>query len=208
MQTKAFMIEEDNGSHKAIKDDISKAVYSGKFKEYIIAKSHLLEDTLIVTDMISERDKVDIINRFIKELVFNDCVRNFDEIWNEASLNKNFKFEVIEEPVNDSCVYKFKEDIKILDSTVRSVKIFINGYDESSESVYLDLQMLDEKSVYKYKITSDTIEISIITDMKSSKISELLKTFVYTKMSLDAKRVREIYVIINDKLSHKFNIEI
>lgn len=218
MQTRAFAIEESSNSHKIVKDDINKAVYSGKFEEYIIARSHLLVDTLVVTDMINERDGVDVINSSIKELIFSDCVKKFDQVLNEVSLknhlntDENFKFEIIEEPFDecksDSCVYKFEENIKILDDIVRSVKIFINGYDESSESVYLDLQILDNKSVYKYKITNDTIEISISTHMQARVVSEFLKTFAYTKMSLAPKKAKEIYIIVNDKLLYKFDIKI
>nr|WP_253908172.1 DUF5416 domain-containing protein [Campylobacter sp. RM16188] len=168
--------------------------------------------------MIHERDGVDVINSSIKELIFSDCVKKFDQVLNEVSLkshvntDENFKFEIIEELFDeckrDSCVYKFEEDIKILDDIVRSVKIFINGYDESSESVYLDLQILDNKSVYKYKITNDTIEISISTHMQARVVSEFLKTFAYTKMSLAPKKAKEIYIIVNDKLLYKFDIKI
>ena len=64
-----FLIEESEKTSDTIdKTDIDKAVYSGKFDEYIIAKSHLLKDTLIVTDMLSGRDGVDIINSSIDEL--------------------------------------------------------------------------------------------------------------------------------------------
>lgn len=218
MQTRAFAIEESDNSHKIVKDDINKAVYSGKFEEYIITRSHLLVDTLVVTDMINERDGVDVINSSIKELIFSDCFKKFDQVLNEVSLknhlntDENFKFEIIEEPFDeykgDFRVYKFEENIKILDDIVRSVKIFINGYDESSESVYLDLQILDNKSVYKYKITNDTIEISISTHMQARVVSEFLKTFAYTKMSLAPKKAKEIYIIVNDKLLYKFDIKI
>lgn len=218
MQTKAFVVEESFGSKEILKDDMTRAVYSGKFSDYIITRPHLLSDMLIVTDMINGRDKVDIINSSIKELVFSDCVKNFDEICSKISQDKldesgeNFKFEVVKEPISDPkksfLSYKFKEEIKILDEAVRSVKIFINGYNENSDSVYLNLQMLDEKSEYRYKITSDTIEISITTNMQASRISEFLATFTYKKISSSIKSLKEIYIVINDKLSHKLNIEI
>ncbi|MDO5045456.1 DUF5416 family protein [Campylobacter sp.] len=217
MKTKAFEIQEGESQNIRTKSDMATAFYSGKFSQYIITKSHMLKDSLIVTDMVSLRDKVDIVNSSIKELVFSDCVKKFDEIWaefenlsenNGLNADKNFKPQPLDSAKNNYFIYKLKDDIEIPEGIVKSVKIFINGYDESSESLNLDLQMLDEKSEYKYKIMSDAIEISLITDIKSNAAKNFLKTFTYKKIASGPKSMKEIYLIINDKLLYKTKIEI
>ena len=212
-----FLIEESEKTSDTIdKTDIDKAVYSGKFDEYIIAKSHLLKDTLIITDMLSGRDGVDIINSSIDELIFKDCVKKFSEIYSNFTDAKEFNDTNSESNVskwlkcndyNDEFTFKFTDEIEISSDIVKSIKIFINGYDESSESVNLNLEFLKDVSEYKYKITSDTIEISILTKMTADLASKFLKTFLYKKIGSDFSGIKEIYVVINDALAYKTEIK-
>lgn len=217
--SRTFFVEEGESANAVDKIYADKAIYIGKFNEYIITKSHLLKDTLIITDMLSDRDGVDIVNSSIGELVFADCVKNFSEIYanfielrncDKDIKDTNFKFEVTEEQENSAknLIYKFEQAIDVSDEIVKSIKIFINGYDESSESISLNLQILSEDSRYKYKITSNTIEITVLTHMDARSVKEFLDTFVYKKMNYKFDDAREIYVIINNKLAYRTEIKI
>ncbi|QKG28814.1 hypothetical protein CDOMF_0534 [Campylobacter sp. RM16187] len=217
LEQSAFLIEESDSisgvTHKTTAD---KAIYSGKFSEYIVTKSKLIKESLVVTDMLNDRDGVDIINSSIKELIFSDCVKKFSEIYSnfielkevqESNLDNQFKFSITEED-SENFIYRFKEAIDIPFYSVRSIKIFINGYNEISESINFDLDLLRDESRYKYKITSNTIEIIILTNLTASLTKEFLKTFTYKKMDSSCSEIKEIYIIINDILIYKTEIEI
>lgn len=196
----AFLVEEVGEGSKLDEAGSRKAFYSGKFNEYIITKSHSLKNTLVITDIISGRDAVDAINSSIKELVFRDCVKTFSELYKIEDV----PFEVVE---HRNFSYKFSENIKIYDNIIKSIKIFINGYDENSDSVSLDLTMLGENSEYKYKIAGSTIEMTMTVNMSVGFVEGFLDTFIYKNLS-EKSSAREIYVIVNDKLVYKTRIEI
>ncbi|QCD53104.1 DUF5416 family protein [Campylobacter sp. RM16192] len=216
----AFLVEEgDNSSSIIDKTDVDKAIYRGKFREYIVTKSRLLKNSLVITDMLSNRDGVDIIDSSIRELVFSDCIKNFNEIYSNfieikeadgLNFSKQFKFAVTEEANSidsENLIYSFKEDIEVPFDSVRSIKIFINGYNEISESVNFNLELLQDGSEYKYKITSDTIEITILTNLTPNLTKEFLKTFAYKNVDSNFGDLKEIYVIINNILIYKTEIK-
>ena len=192
-----FVVEECEVT-SSDKISIDEAVYSGNFNEYIISKSHSLDNTIIITDMLSNRDGVDIVNNSIKRLIFRDCTKSFSEIC------KGCKSNLIEQ--SDDLVFKFVNNI-LLEDDVKSIKILINGFDEFSESVSLDLEILNDKSKYKYKITSSLIEIIVLANLSKYDAQRLLKSFIYKRISPKSSSLKEIYVIINEKLFCETTVE-
>lgn len=193
----ADFIVEEIGENRVSKTSIQEAVYSGNFHEYIISKSHSLDDSLIIADMFSNRDGVDVINASIDRLVFKDCVKNFNEIYFDRK-------EIVTKSQNEK-VFKF-DDFEMPES-IKSIKILINGFDEFNESASLDLQLLPQNSKYKYKITSNTIEILIFGDFDMDLAKKLLASFVYEKKLEKSTILKEIYVIIDEKLFYEISIK-
>ncbi|MGP1485361.1 MAG: DUF5416 family protein [Campylobacter sp.] len=194
----ADFIVEEIGENTANKTNLQEAVYLGNFREYIISKSHSLRDTLIVADMFSNRDGVDIINSSIKRLIFKDCVKNFEDIICDCG-SKSPKLQ-------SKSIFELDKNLNICQKVSR-IKIFINGFDENSESVSLDLRLLSDKSEYKYKITNNTIEILIFDDLDPKVTQNLLSSFIYEKKIKKDTALKEVYVIIDEKLIYEAKIE-
>lgn len=192
-----FVVEEGK-KNKADKTSVQEAVYSGNFGDYIVSKARSSADTLIVADMFSDRDGVDVVDSSVKQLVFRDEVKNFSDLLSnlsaETASGRNRLF------------FSFENDFKIT-SGVKSIKIFINGFDENSESVSLNLELLNQNSFYKYKIAADAIEMSIIGELDAKTASNILKSFTYKKISGKNSCLKEIYVIIDGKLVYKTGIK-
>ena len=97
------------------------ASFERNFNEYQISRAKLTDEFVIVND-----GKIcDLIGREIAKFLFKDCEKSFDEVIN---LKREEHVGLV--------------GLKIEDELVSSIKISINGYDESSDSLDLDLNLL------------------------------------------------------------------
>ncbi|MCD8212912.1 MAG: DUF5416 domain-containing protein [Campylobacter sp.] len=154
------------------------ARYDKNFKDYEILKAKSIDGYMIVKD----GNECDLIGREIKNLIFCDCTKGFDEILKEKPQNyQNFRFD----------------NVKIYDENVRSIKIIIKGYDESADSLKFDLDKLALSAPYRYALSNDSFEINIFLDEKVERVMEFLSTFQYDYQREQAQE-RRIFMYINE----------
>jgi len=95
-----------------------------------------------------------------------DCEKSFDEMIN---LKK-------EEHISLA-------GLKIEDELVSSIKISISGYDENSDSLDFDLNLLSLSVPYRYAISNGCFEMSIFLKEDKEVVEKFLSTFSFVNES-------------------------
>ena len=166
-------------SDKAVKS----AYYDKNFKDYEILKPRSIEDHVIVKG----KEECDLIGREIKDLVFADCTKSFDEILAQGP--------------QDGEIFKF-DDIKIKDEVIKNLKIVIKGYDESNDNLKFDLDKLSLSAPYRYALSNEGFEMNIFLNEEPKRVLEFLATFEYDYKKEEA-RVRHIFVFVNENMIYE-----
>ena len=166
-------------SDKAVKS----AYYDKNFKDYEILKPRSIEDHVIIKG----KEGCDLIGREIKDLVFADCVKSFDEILAKGP--------------QDGEIFKF-DDIKIKDEVIKNLKIVIKGYDESNDNLKFDLDKLSLSAPYRYALSNEGFEMNIFLNEEPKRVLEFLSTFEYDYKK-EEDRARHIFVFINENMIYE-----
>ena len=152
------------------------ASFERNFSEYQISRAKLAEEFVILND-----GKIcDLIGREVVKFLFKDCKKSFDEMIN---LKK-------EEHISLA-------GLKIEDELVSSIKISISGYDESSDSLDFDLNLLSLSVPYRYAISNGCFEMSIVLEEDKEVVEKFLSTFSY-KFEANSGKERHVIVFVNE----------
>ena len=87
--------------------------------------------------------------------------------------------------------------LKIEDELVSSIKISISGYDESSDSLDFDLNLLSLSVPYRYAISNGCFEMSIFLKERNEVVEKFLSTFSY-KFEANSGKERYLIVFVNE----------
>ena len=87
--------------------------------------------------------------------------------------------------------------LKIEDELVSSIKISISGYDESSDSLDFDLNLLSLSVPYRYAISNSCFEMSIFLKESKEVVEKFLSTFSY-KFETNSGKERHLIVFVNE----------
>ena len=155
------------------------ASFERNFSEYQISRAKLAEEFVIVND-----GKIcDLIGRGVVKFLFKDCEKSFDEMI-------NLKREEHKEHISLA-------GLKIEDELVSSIKISISGYDESSDSLDFDLNLLSLSVPYRYAISNGCFEMSIFLKERKEVVEKFLSTFSY-KFEANSGKERYLIVFVNE----------
>lgn len=152
------------------------ASFERNFSEYQISRAKLAEEFVIVND-----GKIcDLIGREVVKFLFKDCEKSFDEMINLKR----------EEHISLA-------GLKIEDELVSSIKISISGYDENSDSLDFDLNLLSLSVPYRYAISNGCFEMSIFLKEDKEVVEKFLSTFSY-KFEANSGKERYLIVFVNE----------
>ncbi|WXG61274.1 DUF5416 family protein [Campylobacter concisus] len=87
--------------------------------------------------------------------------------------------------------------LKIEDELVSSIKISISGYDESSDSLDFDLNLLSLSVPYRYAISNGCFEMCIFLKEDKEVVEKFLSTFSY-KFEANSGKERYLIVFVNE----------
>ena len=152
------------------------ASFERNFSEYQISRAKLADEFVIVND-----GKIcDLVGREIIKFFFKDCEKNFDEMINLK---------------REKCINLSGVEIK--DELIKSIKISISGYDESSDSLDFDLNLLSLSVPYRYAISNGCFEMSIFLKERNEVVEKFLSTFSY-KFEANSGKERHVIVFVNE----------
>ena len=154
------------------------ASFERNFSEYQISRAKLAEEFIIVSG-----EECDLIGREVDKFIFKDCEKSFDEMINLINLKR-------EEHISLA-------GLKIEDELVSSIKISISGYDESSDSLDFDLNLLSLSVPYRYAISNGCFEMSIFLKEDKEVVEKFLSTFSY-KFEANSGKERYLIVFVNE----------
>ena len=87
--------------------------------------------------------------------------------------------------------------VEIKDELIKSIKISISGYDESSDSLDFDLNLLSLSVPYRYAISNGCFEMSIFLKVGKEVVEKFLSTFSY-KFEANSGKERYLIVFVNE----------
>ena len=87
--------------------------------------------------------------------------------------------------------------MEIKDELIKSIKISIGGYDESSDSLDFDLNLLSLSVPYRYAISNGCFEMSIFLKESKEVVEKFLSTFSY-KFEANSGKERHVIVFVNE----------
>ena len=152
------------------------ASFERNFNEYQISRAKLADEFVIIND----GEMCDLIGREAVKILFKDCEKSFDEMINLKSKN---------------CINLAGVEIK--DELIKSIKISINGYDESSDSLDFDLNLLSLSVPYRYAISNGCFEMSIFLKEDKEVVEKFLSTFSY-KFEANSGKERHVIAFVNE----------
>ena len=154
------------------------ASFERNLNEYQISRAKLADEFIIVSG-----EESDLIGREVDKFIFKDCEKSFDEMINLINLKR-------EEHISLA-------GLKIEDELVSSIKVSISGYDESSDSLDFDLNLLSLSIPYRYAISNGCFEMSIFLKEDKEVVEKFLSTFSY-KFEANSGKERYLIVFVNE----------
>ena len=151
------------------------ASFERNLNEYQISRAKLVDEFIIVSG-----EECDLIGREVDKFIFKDCEKSFDEMINLKS--KNF--------INLA-------GVEIKDELIKSIKISINGYDESHDSLDFDLNLISLSVPYRYAISNGCFEMNIFLKEKREVVERFLATFSY-KFEANSGKERHVVAFVNE----------
>ena len=151
------------------------ASFERNLNEYQISRAKLVDEFIIVSG-----EEGDLIGREVDKFIFKDCEKSFDEMINLKS--KNF--------INLA-------GVEIKDELIKSIKISINGYDESHDSLDFDLNLISLSVPYRYAISNGCFEMNIFLKEKREVVERFLATFSY-KFEANSGKERHVVAFVNE----------
>ena len=151
------------------------ASFERNLNEYQISRAKLAEEFIIVSG-----EECDLIGREVDKFIFKDCEKSFDEMINLKSEN---------------CINLAGVEIK--DELIKSIKISINGYDESHDSLDFDLNLISLSVPYRYAISNGCFEMNIFLKEKKDVVERFLATFSY-KFEANSGKERHVVAFVNE----------
>ena len=151
------------------------ASFERDLSEYKISRAKLADDFIIVIG-----EECDLIGREVDKFIFKDCEKSFDEMINLKSEN---------------CINL--ANIEIKDEIIKSIKISINGYDESHDSLDFDLNLISLSVPYRYAISNGCFEMNIFLKEKKEVVERFLATFSY-KFEVNSGKERHVVAFVNE----------
>lgn len=151
------------------------ASFERNLNEYQISRAKLADEFIIVSG-----EECDLIGREVDKFIFKDCEKSFDEMINLKS--ENF--------INLA-------GAEIKDELIKSIKISINGYDESHDSLDFDLNLISLSVPYRYAISNGYFEMNIFLKEKREVVERFLATFSY-KFEANNGKERHVVAFVNE----------
>ena len=151
------------------------ASFERNLNEYQISRAKLADEFIIVSG-----EECDLIGREVDKFIFKDCEKSFDEMINLKSEN---------------CINL--AGIEIKDELIKSIKISINGYDESHDSLDFDLNLISLGVPYRYAISNGCFEMNIFLKEKKEVVERFLTTFSY-KFEANSGKERHVVAFVNE----------
>ena len=151
------------------------ASFERNLNEYQISRAKLADEFIIVSG-----EESDLIGREVDKFIFKDCEKSFDEMINLKS--ENF--------INLA-------GVEIKDELIKSIKISINGYDESHDSLDFDLNLISLSVPYRYAISNGCFEMNIFLKEKREVVDRFLATFSY-KFEANSGKERHVVAFVNE----------
>ncbi|MBE2984902.1 hypothetical protein CCAL9344_03955 [Campylobacter sp. RM9344] len=150
------------------------AFYDFNFNECEILKPLNLREFVII----KHESGCDLVDESIEEFVFADCVKNFSELTVSESNN-------------------LFDGLNIKDEIIKSLKIIIKGYNESTDSINFDLDKINLNAPYRYAITSNGFEMSMTLNEKADRVIDFLRSI---ECSFDDGCKHDVLIYINDEI--------
>ena len=151
------------------------ASFERNLNEYQISRAKLADEFIIVSG-----EECDLIGREVDKFIFKDCEKSFDKMINLKSEN---------------CINLAGAEIK--DELIKSIKISINGYDESHDSLDFDLNLISLSVPYRYAISNGCFEMNIFLKEKKEVVERFLATFSY-KFEANSGKERHVVAFVNE----------
>lgn len=204
----AFFIEEQPSKILPKNDDIRRAIYSGNFNEYTIKPSRTMSGYFVITDLVQKRDRSDLISSEIKQFVFKDGIKTYEELLQTKQEIIEPKKEISQE-IQDKKVYFLALKLKeISQKEISKITINSKNYEQKEDSLSFDIKKLPPKATLRYSINQNCINIEFNGKIEAKDYMNLLDSIAYKNLANNKNRDNINFEVSIDSTKMSFNINL
>lgn len=204
----AFFIEEQPSKILPKNDDIRRAIYSGNFNEYTIKPSRTMSGYFVITDLVQKRDRSDLISSEIKQFVFKDGIKTYEELLQTKQEIIEPKKEISQE-FQDKKVYFLAPKLKeISQKEISKITINSKNYEQKEDSLSFDIKKLPPKATLRYSINQNCINIEFNGKIEAKDYMNLLDSIAYKNLANNKNRDNINFEVSIDSTKMSFNINL
>lgn len=204
----AFFIEEQPSKLLPKPEDVRRAIYSGNFNEYSIKPSRTMNGYFVITDLVQNRDRSDLISSEIKQFVFKDCIKTYEELV-EAKTEKSKPKQEIKQDKKSNKLYFLAPKLKELtQKEINKITIISKNYNQREDSLSFDIKKIPPETKLRYSIKQNFINIEFNGKIQTKEYIKLLESLAYESLVTSKKREFINFEIDIDKTKMSFKIDL